>query len=53
MMEIKKRVYEKQKMADLNEIKTELEAIKDQLESFEESFNTRLNELIEVLKNKK
>ena len=39
-------------MADLNEIKTELEAIKDQLESIEESFNTRLNELIEVLKNK-
>ena len=39
-------------MADLNEIKIELEAIKDQLESFEESFNTRLNELIDVLKNK-
>jgi hypothetical protein len=40
-------------MADLTEIKIELEAIKDQLESFEESFNTRLNELIEVLKEKK
>lgn len=40
-------------MADLNEIKTELEAIKDQLESIEESFNTRLNELILAIKEKK
>lgn len=35
------------------EIIKQLEAIKDQLESLEESINTRLNELIEVLKEKK
>lgn len=35
------------------EIEKQLEAIKDQLESLEESINTRLNELIEVLKGGK
>lgn len=39
-------------MADLTEIKTELESIKDQLESLEETINNKFNELIEVLKNK-
>jgi len=37
---------------EINEINTRLEEIKDQLESIEESFNTRLNELIAVLKEK-
>jgi hypothetical protein len=34
------------------ETKTGLEAIKDQLESLEETINNKFDELIEVLKNK-
>lgn len=34
------------------ETKTQLEAIKDQLESLEETINNKFGELIEVLKNK-
>lgn len=35
------------------EVGKQLEAIKDQLESLEESINTRLNELISILREKK
>lgn len=34
------------------ENKSQLEAIKDQLESLEETINNKFDELIEVLKNK-
>lgn len=37
---------------ETNETKTSLEAIKDQLESLEETINNKFDELIEVLKNK-
>ncbi len=37
----------------MEEIKSELESIKDQLESFEETINNKFDELIEVLRNRK
>ena len=37
---------------ETNEIKTSLEAIKDQLESLEETLNNKFDELIAVLKEK-
>lgn len=39
-------------MSEENQNKSELEAIKDQLESLEETINNKFDELIEVLKNK-
>jgi len=37
---------------ETNEIKTSLEAIKDQLENLEETINNKFDELITVLKEK-
>lgn len=39
-------------MEEENQNKSELEGIKDQLESLEETINNKFDELIEVLKNK-
>ena len=38
---------------ETNEIKTQLEAIKDQLESLEETINNKFDELIQAIKEKK